>query len=419
MKKFLGLLFLAIGAYAVTPAGGTNKAVTENVWAGNHAILVSTGTSVATSSVTVQNLAVLQLTPNQCVQTDGNGKLTSAGANCSTPVAGGASTLQVTASGVQVTSPTKSMNFDSSVFSLSAVGSTATVTINGSSVTAQGNTFNTANKLVKLGSDGGFNVSSGTVSTSLTVGTTLYSPLINAYPSASMEFYVNNGLGDFDALSLTSNYINGTYLTFHGASSLNTSFKGVNGFSGSLSTLYIDTFLVGGTPAFNVTAGTSTNKYALVVDTATAGPYFISVTTGGAVGMSSLTASQFVKTDSSKTLVSYDLLGGNPTFTGGATFGTGAGNAVNLVNQSAINFGGNGTIHNNGGGIVVDGTPPFTFNVGATLYARTKAQIAAITPSSTFEMYGCSDCGAVRVCISTGTAVGAFSLITSSTTACQ
>lgn len=58
---------------------------------------------------------------------------------------GGSSTLQISSSGVQITSPTASINFNGQQFSLGAIGSTATIAVNGTSVTLQGNTFtNTA-----------------------------------------------------------------------------------------------------------------------------------------------------------------------------------------------------------------------------------------------------------------------------------
>lgn len=61
---------------------------------------------------------------------------------------------------------------------------------------------------------------------------------------------------------------------------------------------------------------------------------------------------------------------------------------------------------------------------GLQLWSRTKAQIAVITPDSinsqvTGEEYYCSDCATVAVCISTGSAQGAFALITNKASACQ
>lgn len=64
---------------------------------------------------------------------------------------GGASSLGVYQNGVSISSPTNQINFISPPFSLSLGGaSTATVRLDASSVTLQGNSFNAANKLVQL-----------------------------------------------------------------------------------------------------------------------------------------------------------------------------------------------------------------------------------------------------------------------------
>lgn len=63
---------------------------------------------------------------SQCLQTDANGNVTGAGATCGSG-SGGSSALQITQSGVQITSPTASINFSSAAFTLGSVGSTATV----------------------------------------------------------------------------------------------------------------------------------------------------------------------------------------------------------------------------------------------------------------------------------------------------
>lgn len=56
------------------------------------------------------------------------------------------------------------------------------------------------------------------------------------------------------------------------------------------------------------------------------------------------------------------------------------------------------------------------------LFSRTSAQIKTTIPSpgkTGGQMFYCSDCATVPVCLSTGTAIGAFSIITNKTTACQ
>lgn len=114
---------------------------------------------VIAGSVTASNL-----TSGQCVQANSNGTLTSSGGACGG--GGGSSSLQVTSSGVQITSPTASMNFGTA-FTLAAVGSTATVALNSSSVTLQGQ--NVINLASTLQAGATFFVSSGTVNGLLTV----------------------------------------------------------------------------------------------------------------------------------------------------------------------------------------------------------------------------------------------------------
>ena len=61
-----------------------------------------------------------------------------------------------------------------------------------------------------------------------------------------------------------------------------------------------------------------------------------------------------------------------------------------------------------------------TASGGATkLYSRTSAQIKAIDPGGAGEYYYCSDCTTVSTCVSTGTAVADWALITNKTAACE
>lgn len=53
------------------------------------------------------------------------------------------------------------------------------------------------------------------------------------------------------------------------------------------------------------------------------------------------------------------------------------------------------------------------------LTSQTSAQIKAATPKAVGEYYYCSNCTTVTTCVSTGTVVGAWSLITNKTGACQ
>jgi len=77
---------------------------------------------------------------------------------------GGASALQVTQGGVQITSPTASMNFQTNQFTLAAVGSTSTIALNASSVTLQG-TLPTQLGTVSVGTWNGTRLTSSFVPT--------------------------------------------------------------------------------------------------------------------------------------------------------------------------------------------------------------------------------------------------------------
>ena len=57
---------------------------------------------------------------------------------------------------------------------------------------------------------------------------------------------------------------------------------------------------------------------------------------------------------------------------------------------------------------------------GATQMAsKTAAAIKLLTPSAVGQEYYCNDCATVAKCVSTGTATGAFALITNKGSACQ
>jgi hypothetical protein len=64
-------------------------------------------------------------------------------------------------------------------------------------------------------------------------------------------------------------------------------------------------------------------------------------------------------------------------------------------------------------------TTPVVFQNFIQLDPLTSSAIVALTPSAAGQVYNCSNCSVVPVCISTGTAKGSFSLITSKSTVCS
>lgn len=150
----------------------------EGLPATNTAILVTTGTTAATSNVLVQNLNINQLPPNQCMQTFQNGPnigVETSGAQCGT---GGGFAIQNSSiavfTGTQlVTFPTSIINFSSSSFLATLTGgSTASITLQPTQVFS---TVTVANLYTSVlhSSASVFNVSSMTVSGPLNVISTV------------------------------------------------------------------------------------------------------------------------------------------------------------------------------------------------------------------------------------------------------
>ena len=109
----------------------------------------------AGSYVQTATLFDTHLANNQCVQTDGSHQLISTGGSCGG--GGGSSSLQVTNSGVQVTSPTASVNFYGGDFLANAIGSTT------SQILLNPATTDYVHNTSSLQSGATFYVSSGTV----------------------------------------------------------------------------------------------------------------------------------------------------------------------------------------------------------------------------------------------------------------
>jgi len=111
----------------------------------------------STQTGKVQSLTVSGLSPNQCVQTTTGGLLATTGAQCSAGGGGGASSLNISSGSasvpITISSPTVKVIVDSNTFVGSLVNAaTVFLTLNPSSATLQGNTFNSSNQLVKLDS---------------------------------------------------------------------------------------------------------------------------------------------------------------------------------------------------------------------------------------------------------------------------
>ena len=143
---------------------------------------------------------------SECVETDGSGKLTTTGSACGSGGSGSASTLQVTASGVEITSPTASINFNDTHFNLTATGTTSQISIDPSSVTLQGQAVIKLQETLQTGAT--FFVSSGTVDGNLHANTQIFTPIINNNPSTSIILKVLSGPSSENVATFSSNYPN-------------------------------------------------------------------------------------------------------------------------------------------------------------------------------------------------------------------
>jgi len=124
------------------------------------------------------------------------------------------------------------------------------------------------------------------------------------------------------------------------------------------------------------------------------------------------------------------LTGATLATTGAGTivgdFKAGAANYVSTMTASNGNWAITGNVVSLGAvqGATVTGTTsvtsPLFIATGPTrLYSRSAAQIKAIDPGAAGEYYYCSDCATVSTCVSTGTAVADWALITDKTAACE
>lgn len=129
---------------------------------GVSATTIAVSGTISVSSITASSVSITGLNTGQCVQVGTAGLLTTSGFSCGTGSGSGGSALQVTLSGVQVTSPTTSMNFNTQGFLSGSSGATAYLSLNPATTDFIHN--QTTSQTATL------NVTSGTVSGSMTAG---------------------------------------------------------------------------------------------------------------------------------------------------------------------------------------------------------------------------------------------------------
>lgn len=158
---------IALGFNALVSASNT----AQIGGTGNNAVRVIMSTFTVSSATITGPLNISSLSTGQCLQSGSGGLITTSGAPCGSGGGGGTSALQVTQSGVQITSPTASMNFNGTFFSLAGSGSTSTIAVSGSSVTLQAQNVIFLTSSLQNGST--FYVSSGTVNGQFSVNGTV------------------------------------------------------------------------------------------------------------------------------------------------------------------------------------------------------------------------------------------------------
>lgn len=166
------------GSWAVPPGSGSGgSSIYPATATASFPFGFSASTGVFSTSLTVGGQNVCQANGTNCPASGG-----------------GASALQVTQNGVQITSPTASINFAGPPFLLGNVSSTATVTLNASSVTLQGQ--NVIDLTSSLQSGATFYVSSGTVLGTLIV-TSPINNISTTPPPVTFNTTYGTGLGAF------------------------------------------------------------------------------------------------------------------------------------------------------------------------------------------------------------------------------
>lgn len=127
--------------------------------------------------------------------------------------------------------------------------------------------------------------------------------------------------------------------------------------------------------------------------------------------------------------LSYNPLSASPELKLFANNNTATTNDIDFINSSGITYA-QFRANPTGGGIVStkQGGLSSSFGISAAtmtvtdyfqLASKTKAQLAVYTPTAVGQKFYCSDCSALRECISTGTAQGAFSSPVAATTGCN
>lgn len=179
---------------------------------------------------------------------------------------GGSSSLQITSGGVQITSPTMSINFNASQFSLAAVGSTSTIALNGSSVTLQGNTnvgllnsTQTWSGGITMVSPNGLNVTYGVTAGSVTAGGINVNTRFTAIATDTTTIASNVATGFSNVASATSTLTTRINAVAVDTGTLRTSLNTVATDTTSLRTSINSVGVATGTLASNFPVSLSTN----------------------------------------------------------------------------------------------------------------------------------------------------------------
>lgn len=335
-RSFLSgaLLLLAVGAYAASQITGYVQINPPNS---------PQSGGFNTQSGTVGTFTDTGLPANQCVQTGPGGLLSTTGTQCGAGGGGpsGASLLQVTQSGVQITSPTASINFFGNDFKLQGIGSTSTVTLNPATTDFIQNTLSlqtgqftlTGGNSITDSSGNGLTIGeSGGLSSALTINQT------GNNGSIGETINTTGGVGAFpNTYGLQINTAGQVTLKSYGVYSNATTTAGgtpVAGFfkaisNNGLTSVGLESHANGPGPnngIFLDASGGTTNDAIVVAN--------------GGEKFGNLTASQYVETDSNSRLVSVNPFTTSNTWTAPQTFNGNVNFSSGVLLSGAAGLGG-------------------------------------------------------------------------------
>jgi hypothetical protein len=387
-----------------------------------------------------------------------NGTVTCSGQTATitnTGGSGGASTLQITRSGVEITSPTASINFYSGDFLANAIGTTAQIALNPATtdfIHAQSTLQSGATFYVSSGTALNMNVANNiTFGQGSTAGANSYQLVFRDVGTILGAMGMTNDSSGFFmaapqgtsllSIDTATNGVGALYGLVRIPYGILTSSVTVNG-AGNGS---VELTISGSTYSVTASSTIATNTVGhMAVWSSTNGTLVDGGVSGGAPGGSSgqvqynnagsfggITGS-FVGTSSTTipSIAVSTFVAGNTstaavttiyasTFTASGMYSVFAGTpTLSSAFDVYVTTPGTNAIHISTSTGIVQLTTT-TLSGYVSFFSKTLAQLQALTPSAVNQSYFCSNCTTANVCTSTAATVGSFSNISGKATACQ